>query len=83
MSFEEREFSGEVKLRMPTSLHRDLAMRAHAEGVSLNQFACAALAGTVGWNAGSAFADEGSSTAERRASPGDEAFEKAWLELHS
>jgi antitoxin HicB len=44
----ERTYSGKVNLRMPRSLHRDLARRAEDEGVSLNQFMVVALARAVG-----------------------------------
>ena len=43
-----REYSGRILLRMPRSLHRDLAGRAHLEGVSLNQFIVITLARAVG-----------------------------------
>lgn len=43
-----REYSGKVNLRMPKSLHRDLAHRAQQEGVSLNQMIVTALARSVG-----------------------------------
>jgi antitoxin HicB len=36
-------YSGKFILRTPKSLHRDLALRAEREGVSLNQFAVATL----------------------------------------
>ena len=36
-------YSGKANLRMPRSLHRDLARRAEAEGVSLNQVMVATL----------------------------------------
>ena len=42
----EKAYSGKVNLRMPKSLHRDLARRAE-EGMSLNQFMVVALARTV------------------------------------
>ncbi|MDP8952409.1 MAG: type II toxin-antitoxin system HicB family antitoxin [Actinomycetota bacterium] len=50
-----KDFSGKVNLRMPKSLHQDLARRAKEEGVSLNQFMITALARAVGrrrsgWN---------------------------------
>lgn len=45
---ERREYSGKVNLRMPKSLHRDLARRAQEEGVSLNQMIVTALARSVG-----------------------------------
>jgi antitoxin HicB len=44
----ERAYSGKVNLRMPRSLHRDLARRAEEEGVSLNQLMVVALARAVG-----------------------------------
>lgn len=46
----EKTYSGKVNLRMPTSLHRDLARKAEDEGVSLNQFMVVALARAVGEN---------------------------------
>jgi antitoxin HicB len=45
-----KAYSGKVNLRMPRSLHRDLARRAEEEGVSLNQFMVVALARAVGEN---------------------------------
>ena len=45
------EHSGHYMLRLPRSLHAELARRAKVEGVSLNQFTVAALAGAVGWRA--------------------------------
>lgn len=44
------DFSGRFLLRVPRSLHADLARRARQEGVSLNSYAAGALAGAVGWN---------------------------------
>lgn len=44
----EESYSGKVNLRMPKSLHRDLAHRAEQEGVSLNQIMITALARSVG-----------------------------------
>jgi predicted RNase H-like HicB family nuclease len=41
--------SGRLLLRMPQSLHAELAHAADAEGVSLNQFITTALASAVGW----------------------------------
>jgi len=37
-------YSGRLVLRMPKSLHRDLAMRARREGISLNQYLVSKLA---------------------------------------
>jgi len=41
------DYSGKVNLRMPKSLHRDLARRAEAEGVSLNHVMVTTLARRV------------------------------------
>lgn len=47
----EDDYSGRFLIRVPASLHAALARRAQSEGVSLNQFASAALAGAVRWQA--------------------------------
>lgn len=36
---EKMEYSGKISLRLPKSLHRELAEQAKREGVSLNQYA--------------------------------------------
>lgn len=41
--------SGRLLLRMPRTLHAELARRAERDGTSLNQFITDALATTVGW----------------------------------
>jgi antitoxin HicB len=41
-------YSGEIRVRMPPSLHQVLAQRATNEGVSLNQYMVAGLARVVG-----------------------------------
>lgn len=41
--------SGRFIVRLPRTLHGELARRSTEEGVSLNQFVTAALAGAVGW----------------------------------
>jgi antitoxin HicB len=46
-----REYSGRFVLRLPKSLHRQLAERAVAEGVSLNTLALAAMAQGLGMGA--------------------------------
>ena len=43
----EPSHSGRLLLRMPKTLHAELAARSDAEGVSLNQFIVSALARTV------------------------------------
>jgi HicB family len=75
MSAEAGKFSGNVRLRMASTLHRDLAKKAKSEGVSLNQFACAALAVAVGWQGGPVEDDVSPSPST---GPGDEAFAKFW-----
>lgn len=45
---ETQDYSGEFTMRVPRSLHRDLVRAAERDGVSLNQFALAALARAVG-----------------------------------
>jgi hypothetical protein len=49
LSQEVKHYSGRLTLRMPVSLHHELAIGAAREGVSLNQFICAVLAAEVGW----------------------------------
>lgn len=45
---EDEEYSGRFNIRLPRSLHRQLALAAEAEGVSLNLFAATILARAVG-----------------------------------
>lgn len=42
------QYSGKFLMRVPRTLHRELARRADLEGVSLNQYALSALARAVG-----------------------------------
>jgi hypothetical protein len=42
-------YSGRLLLRMPRSLHEELARASDRDGVSLNQFITGALASAVGW----------------------------------
>src|SRR6266516_2250154 len=42
-------YSGRLLLRMPRSLHEELARASDRDGVSLNQFITSALAAAVGW----------------------------------
>ncbi len=46
---EDDRYSGKFVLRVPQSLHAELVRAAQREGVSLNQFASAALASSVEW----------------------------------
>jgi hypothetical protein len=48
---EEASHSGRLLLRMPQSLHAELAREAEREGVSLNGFITGALASAVSWRA--------------------------------
>jgi len=43
-----RKYSGQIRLRISPSLHKLLAYRAEAEGMSLNQYMATALATSVG-----------------------------------
>jgi hypothetical protein len=49
---EDATHSGKLLLRMPPSLHAELAREAEEEGVSLNAFITSALAGAVRWRSG-------------------------------
>ena len=57
--YEEPEHSGRFLVRLPRSLHAELARQARQEGVSLNQFVATVLAGAVHWRS------EGGSTSLR------------------
>jgi antitoxin HicB len=46
---QERAASGRLLVRMPQTLHADLARTAETEGISLNQFITGALAAAVAW----------------------------------
>jgi hypothetical protein len=43
------EKSGRVLVRMPITMHEDLARTAQGEGVSMNQFICGVLAVAIDW----------------------------------
>jgi predicted RNase H-like HicB family nuclease len=45
----DHDYSGEIRVRMPPTLHKALTYRAAAEEVSLNQFMVMALARAVGY----------------------------------
>jgi RNA polymerase sigma-B factor len=51
---EPKAHSGRLLVRMPPSLHTQLARTAEREGVSLNTLVTGALAGAVGWRDGAA-----------------------------
>ena len=48
LPIETPKYSGEIRVRMPPSLHKTLAQRAASEGVSLNQYMVTGLARAVG-----------------------------------
>jgi hypothetical protein len=49
---ESASHSGKLLVRMPRTLHAELAAAADREGVSLNAFIVGALGGAVGWRSG-------------------------------
>jgi antitoxin HicB len=59
--------SGRLLLRMPQSLHAELARAADGESISLNQFITTALASAVGWR------NHAAPDSRRRGSAGEEA----------
>ena len=63
--------SGRLLLRMPQSLHAELARAADTEGTSLNQFITTALASAVGWR------NHAAPDSRRRVSAGSEATPSA------
>lgn len=58
--------SGRFLLRLPRTLHAELARQAEHEGVSLNTFVTSALAGAVGWRAASGQRSSSSAFAHAR-----------------
>lgn len=46
---EDPEYSGKLMLRLPRTLHGELAEGARHDGVSLNQYISTLLAGAIGW----------------------------------
>ena len=45
---DEEKFSGNFKLRMPKSLHKELMGKSHDEGVSMNQYCVYLLSKSIG-----------------------------------
>jgi hypothetical protein len=56
--------SGRLLVRMPATLHDELARAAASEGVSLNQFITGILSGAVAWRVGDALVRAGDSKLE-------------------
>jgi antitoxin HicB len=55
----QQSYSGRLLLRMPQTLHAELARAAERERVSLNQFITDALSGALGWRSGAREAPRG------------------------
>lgn len=55
----QQSYSGRLLLRMPQTLHAELARAAERERVSLNQFITDALSGALGWRSGARDAPRG------------------------
>lgn len=67
---QELEYKGKIALRIPPSLHRRLADTAACEGVSLNTYLTAVLAGAVGWGTPKQTMDGGARrSGHKRATP--------------
>jgi hypothetical protein len=66
--------SGRLLVRMPQSLHAELARVAEREGVSLNAFITGALASAVGWRDG---AVDGLETTEPEPAP----RRRSWMSI--
>jgi hypothetical protein len=71
---EPRKFSGQITVRMPCRLHRELAAAARTEGVSVNHFVCVVIALAVGAH------QHGAAPVKSTEMTGDEAFEQFWRE---
>src|SRR5919204_1862986 len=65
--------SGRLLVRMPQSLHADLARAAELEEVSLNQFITSSLASVIGWRQGGG----------GRPAPSGESAKEAWAALRA
>ena len=63
----EKAPSGRLLLRMPRTLHAELARAAEREGTSLNGFITGALASTIGWRGEDGESGAGSSDSRERA----------------
>jgi hypothetical protein len=72
----ERVPAKRVVLRLPASLHHQLELAAASEGVSLNQFACAALASAVQWRS-----DAGDASHWRYPKSKEELGRQMWADL--
>jgi RNA polymerase sigma-B factor len=73
--------SGRLLVRMPASLHTELARTAEREGVSLNSLVTGALAGAVGWRDGAAADGRPDEPRPETPRPADEDRRHVWLPL--
>jgi len=64
------EYSGKFQLRLPTGLHEAVSSEAEREGVSLNAYVAAVLAGAVGWKSEGRSAHEAAHPRAKRALAG-------------
>ncbi len=76
---EKAAHSGRLLLRMPQSLHGELARAAEREEVSLNQFITNSLAAAVGWRQPHAEAPDEEPMTEERPSPERQGSQPRWL----
>jgi hypothetical protein len=63
---------------MPASLHDELVAAAEADGVSLNHFVCALLAGAMRWRQGADKRSGKAETEEGADRVGMEAYRRIW-----
>ena len=73
--------SGRLLVRMPQSLHAELARAAEREGVSLNALVTGALAGAVGWRDGADPEERPEPEPEQPAETAPRAPERRWLSV--
>jgi RNA polymerase sigma-B factor len=71
--------SGRLLVRMPQSLHTELARAAEREGVSLNTLVTGALAGAVGWRDGARHDDEPDEAPPATPAEAPDAHRRSWL----
>jgi hypothetical protein len=73
-----KKFSGQLRIRLPVSLHRDAWKAARREGVSLNQFIASVLSAAV---AVKKYAAESEAAEEERRRAADLEFQQLMDEL--
>ena len=70
--------SGKLLVRMPATLHDELAHAAEREGVSLNQLITSALASAIGWRKGDLGLERRADAAVAGSDAADTATEGRW-----